>query len=213
MKKIAIAMSLLFLTGCTRYAPRAPRPLAYYNSQINTEFSSGTWFTAYNTAPSVSERNRLIGEFVWSIDRNYDRFEVAFYNGKAKEDIAGDFLGLGLGGASTLLTNAATKSILALIATTVVGGKASIDDHWYNMQTREAIVSQMRALRANQLMQIDQGMKDSLDSYSLTQGIIDAQAYYQAGSVVEALQAISQNAGAQATSAKKMLNQMRNPVR
>lgn len=211
MKQYVLVLCLLF-SGCTRYAPRASHPLVYYNSSVNAEFADGTWLSRYNAAPSVEERNRLIGEFVWTVDRTYDRFEVAFYSGKATEDIAGDFLELGLGGASTLLSSVATKSILALAAVTVTGGKASLDSHLFNMQSREAIVAQMRALRTLQLVQIEQGMQQPLSAYSLTQGIIDVQTYYAAGSIVNALQAISQNASAQAVSATQILRNLHPPV-
>lgn len=209
MKIITTLILAAALTGCTHYSPRIAHPLNYYNSTVNAEFKAGTWLATYNAGPTMDARNRLLGEFVWSVDRNYDRFETAFYTGKAKEDVAGDFLGMALGGVSTLIANEATKSILALVAATIVGGKASIDAHWYNMQTREAIVSQMRALRATQLALIEQGMTQPLATYPLTQGIIDVQAYYAAGSIVDALQAISQSASTQAVAARENLARMR----
>ena len=48
-----------------------------------------------------------------------------------------------------------------------------------------------------------------LDQYTLDQGIIDCQAYYQAGSVFEALQTLAQQAGQQAEKAKSTLQQMK----
>lgn len=213
MRKLPILMLLcLSLLGCTHYAPRTPRPLAIYNASVNTELSSGTWLSTYDASPSIAARNHLIDEFIWSVDRNYDVFEIQFYSGKATGDIIGDFLGLGLGGAAVLANAQHTKTILALAASTVVGAKASLDARWYDASSREAIVSQMRALRAEQLVELNQGLASPLSAYSLDQGIIDVQAYYQAGSVVEALQQISQTASAQATAAKLTLKQMRKPA-
>lgn len=217
--KLLLALCLaLALTGCARYQPRVSKSMVVYGAQVNKELASPTWLLDYQASPAVSpeqkavklqQRNHLISEFIWNIDRSYDRFEIQFYSNKATNDIAGDFLGLGLTGAATLAGAPGTKTILSLIASTAVGGKASIDLNWYNSETRETIVSQMRALRATQLIVLEEGMNQPLEAYSLDQGIRDAQAYYQAGSVVSALQAIANNASNQAASAKAALQQAR----
>ena len=137
-------------------------------------------------------RNRLLSAFIWSVDQNYDQFEVKFYSDKATEDIAGDFIGIALGSATVFTASAHAKTILATVAAAVVGTKASVDAHWYDTQTRESVVSEMRALRATQLTVIETGMTNPVSAYSLDQGILDVQAYYQDGSIVSALQAIAQ---------------------
>ena len=211
MKTITLVCLAVFTLSCTRYAPRA---LAAYNTQVNAELATD-WLRAYDNLPAntpeqqatrLAYRNHLVEAFVWSVDRNYDRFEISFYSGKATEDLVGDFLGLGLGGAAALVNNAHTKTYLALIASTVVGGKASIDARWYDSKTREAVVSQMRALRATQLLAIEQSEKSP--TYTLDQAIVDVQAYYQAGTVVAALQEIAESASHQATAAKAALKAM-----
>ena len=209
MKKLGLLLCSILLVGCTHYAPRAPRPLAIYNNAINTEIGNGSWLTNYDAAPSVAARNHLISEFVWSCDRNFDRFEVQFYSQQATFDVVGDFLELGFGGAGALLGSAHTKTILAVVATSLIGAKASVDYRWFNSQTRNAIVSEMEALRATQLAVIEQGEALPLAKYSLDEGIIDVQAYYQAGTILRALQAINQNTSAQAVAARETLRKMR----
>jgi len=217
IKVIALASVVMF-SGCTRYSPRAPAPIKFYLKQIDAELSSSDWLLKYNALPQVtpadlaiktSERNRLLNEFVWVIDNTYGKFEVSFYSGKATQDIAGDFLQLGLTGAAALTAGAHAKTVLAIVATTAAGGKASIDARWFDQQSRYAVVAQMQALRATQLALIEQGMKQGIAEYPLAQGIRDAQDYYQAGSVVSALQAIASSAGSQATAAKQALILMR----
>lgn len=193
--------SLILLTGCTTYRPRGPRPLLVYNTRVNQDLSSVHWLDAYDTAPTVAARNHILSEFIWSVDHSYNAFETSFYSNKAAEDIGADVIGLGLGGATTLTGSAHAKTILALAASTIVGAKASVDAHWYDQQTRAALVAEMRALRAAQLLIIVGGMKKDLSGYTLDHGIVDIQRYYEAGSVSSALQEITGSANSQASAA------------
>ena len=204
----------LFTFACGSYTPRAPKPIGVYQQTVNQELTGSAWLTSYNAMPEtspdqvaakVAQRNRLLYDFIWGIDRNYEKFEVAFYAGKASWDILGDLVQIGIGGAGVLSGAERVKSVLAASATMAAGSKASVDSHWVDSQTRTVIVAQMQALRATQLGVIQQGMAQPLAEYPLEQGIRDAQAYFGAGTVVSALQAISTNASAQATAAKAAL--------
>jgi hypothetical protein len=219
MKRALILLPLtFFLSACTHYTPRAPAPIRVYRTVVDQELSTAAWLTKYNAMPQATadeqsakalERNRLLNEFVYVIDTTYNRFEVEFYAGDAKGDIASDFLQLGLGGAGSIAGGERVKSILATSASLAAGGKASIDSHWLDKQTRYAIVAQMQALRSTALVPIQTGMGETLQAYSLEQGIRDCQSYFDAGSVVAALQAIASTAGAQATAAKLALDHIR----
>jgi hypothetical protein len=211
---VSLCLGGLLFPGCTRYAPRSPKPISVYLSTIDQELSTAAWLTAYRALPEdtpaqvarkTNERNRLINEFLWTIDSSYNRFEVNFYAGTAEQDIGVDWITLGLSTAGTLTLANSTKTILSAAASAVTGGKASFDAHWLDKQTRYAIVAQMQALRATALATIQQGMRQGLLEYSLDQGIRDCQTYYEQGSVVAALQAIASSAGAQATAAKQLL--------
>lgn len=221
MKIFILALICSLLAGCARYQPNIPKVLGVYNSDVNADIAGGTWLSAYDAMPEMTptdlaakqeRRNHLLGEFIWSVDRNYDRFEVAYYENVAKADIVADFLGLGLGASSTMLNGSShAKTILAITASTVIGGKASIDAHWYDSRSRDAIVAEMRALRAQQLMLIDSAMASPINAYTLDQGISDVQAYFQAGTLVSALQEIAQSAGAQQAAAKAVLKSIHPP--
>ena len=208
MKKAVLFALCSILNGCTRYAPRAPRALTIYTKQVNAVLA-GNWLVDYDANPSVALRNSLISKFVFNINGNYETFKVRLYANQATGDIVGDFLGLGLGGAAVLTGSAHAKTVLALVAATVLGGKASIDAHWTENLSRSAIVSEMDNLRNLQMAVIENGMASPLAAYSLDQGIIDAQTYYQAGSVVAAIQAINQTAQAQQAASKEGLRQTR----
>ena len=210
----ALAVCLLSFLGCSAYRPRSPRSLSSYTSEASKSFSPG-WLAAYNAMPEATAaeqaakqevRNSLLSEMVWLVDRNYGRFETAFYANKATEDIAGDFAGILLGGATVFTGSTHAKTVLSVVAAAATGGKASIDAHWYNTQTRDAIVAEMRALRTSQLASIMTNMGQPLSEYPLSQGLLDVQDYYQDGSISSALQAISQSAVKDATAAKATLD-------
>ena len=220
MKKLrilSILMAVIVLGGCTHLRPRSPSPLTVYNKQINKNLSSN-WLAQYDAMPEATpaeqatkaaQRNHLLRQFVSSVDHNYYNFETSYYSNKAIEDISGDFIGIALGGATVFTESAHAKTILATVAAAIVGGKASVDAHWYDSRTREAIVMQMHALRDTQLTVIETGMGGSLASYPLDQGILDVQEYYQAGSISSALQAISQTANSNAVTARAARRQIR----
>jgi hypothetical protein len=214
MKLSSVFFLALFTVACGSYTPKAPKPITVYQKDVTQELSGNGWLTAYNAMPEgtadqqaakVAQRNRLLYDFVWGIDRNYEKFEVEFYAGKASWDIAGDLVQIGLSGAGVLSSAERVKTVLAAAATMASGTKASIDDRWINNETRQVIVSEMQALRSTQLGVIQQGMAQPLAAYPLEAGIRDVQAYFTAGTVVSALQAISTNASSQAAQAKAAL--------
>lgn len=208
----AIILVVVSTVGCTQYRPRPAVPLALYTNQITSNLS-GHWLDTYDALPEgtpaeqaakTEARNRILNGFIWVIDKNYDKFEVNFYSNRAGADIATDVIGIALGSSTIFTASAHAKTILAMAAAAVVGGKASIDSHWYNDQTRDAIVNEMRALRISQLSDIERNMTQPVNAYSLDQGILDIQRYYQAGSVVSALQQIVETASRDAREAKVM---------
>jgi hypothetical protein len=191
--------------------------MSVYLQQVNDEIIvpnfRATFFalpegTPAQVAYKIEQRNRIISDFIYVYDYHYEQFVIRFYAGQAEQDIVSDFIQLGLGGAGSIAGGARVKSILATASALAAGGKSSIDNRWLNENTRYALVSEMNALRDTQLGVIQTGMLRTLQAYSLDQGIRDAQAYYMAGSVVSALQAISSTAGAEATAAKNALQKI-----
>src|SRR5579864_170118 len=218
MKHPAILLCALTLCSCSVYRPKAMPPTAFYGKAVKAELSSADWLSKFNALPEATpadlaykaqERNRLLNESIWLVDSSYANFENQFYGLRAAEDIGGDFIQLGLTGAATLTGAAGTKTILALIATTATGAKASIDSHLYDQLSRGPIVNQMRASRATALIPIQQGMLAPLSEYSLDQGLRDVQDYYASGTVVGALQAMVITAGQQSTAAREQLRLLR----
>jgi hypothetical protein len=210
-----LLLSLVFMGGCSSmvYAPKPPVPRSTFSVPYLSDLSSPMLISVYNAMPEgstkVARRNQIIFELVWLTDRSYDRYEAGFYSGQAYLNTATDLLELSLDAAASVTGTAATKSILSIIAGGVVGSKTSYEKNFYDQQTREVIVAKMEASRAEQLAVIETGM--AISSYTLEQGLLDAEAYYRAGTVIGALEAINNSTSQQANAAHQAMKGINKP--
>ncbi len=213
-KTLALLVCLLVpLAGCSPLRPRSPKMLSSYTAEAGNGFAPG-WLSAYNALPDAAKqgvRNSLLLRSVWLVDRNYDKFEVAYYANKATEDILGDVTAILLGGSTVFTASSHAKTVISVVGSAVVGAKASVDAHWYDSQTRDAVVKEMQALRASQLAAIMTGISQTPSAYTMEQGMLDIQEYYQSGSISSALQAINQSANSDNTASKAVLDKARHP--
>jgi hypothetical protein len=219
----------LFVSGCATYKPKSyipPSVLANYSDDVE----SSTMLQTYNNLPEGTDaqkaakavrRNQILRELIALIDHNYSTFEDRYYGSDATVNFGGDVVNLGLTGVSTVTGTAHLKSVLSAIATGTTGIKTSYEKNFFDQQTRAAVVQKMRAGRATQLalMQDQYHMKAPVACpsagcpqvggapvapYSLETGLSDVEQYYQAGTVIGALQAIAMAAGSdQADAATK----------
>jgi len=212
--KLRLGLSAIFfllVSGCSVYKPKAPIPSGY-SKQVEADVASPTLLKDYNAmaqgtdvekAAKVARRNQILNELIYLVDQNYYNFENHFYGSQATFSTGADAINLGLTAAGAVTGTAEVKSILAATATGVTGFKTSVEKNFFDQQSRAAVVTKMRALRATQLatLQDDSHMKAGVTAYSLEAGISDVNGYYDAGTVVGALQSIAQSAGQQTTDA------------
>jgi hypothetical protein len=139
------------------------------------------------------------------IDQNYSTFESRYYGAAASVQFAGDVATLGLTGVSSVTGSAHLKSVLSAIATGTTGIDASYQKNYFDQQSRSAVVQTMRASRATELATLNDAnhMKAGISAYSLETGLSDVEAYYNAGTLVTALQTIAESASTQNTTAKQ----------
>jgi len=211
------------------YKPKAYIPKSSFKNQYLADVASPTLLQTYNTMPQDSDahiqaktmrRNQILQELITLIDENYSVFEDKYYGSDAMVNFAGDAVNLGLTGVSAVTGTAHLKAVLSAIATGTTGIKTSYQKNFFDQQTRSAVVQKMRAGRATQLALIqDQNhMKApvvcpaagcpvvggaAVAPYSLETGLSDLAAYYDAGTIIGALQAIAASAGQDQTAAQK----------
>lgn len=204
---------VVLLSGCSVYRPKSPIPSGY-TTQIVHDVSDKGLLTTYNALPEgtaaektakVARRNQILTELIYLVDQNYYSFENHFYGTQATFSTTADAVNLGLTAAGSVTGTTEVKSILSATATGVTGVRSSVEKNFFDQQSRAAVVTKMRALRATQLATIQDAnhMKAGLAEYGLEAGISDVGAYYDAGTVVAALQSIAQTAGQETTDAAK----------
>ncbi len=216
-------LACLLSVSCTMYKPKPYIPPSVFKNQYLADVSTPNLLQSYNAMPQgtdaekqakVARRNQILQELIALIDNNYAVFESRYYGSDASVNFAGDVANLGLTGISSVTGTAHLKSVLSAIAAGSTGIKTSYEKNFYDQQTRSAVVEKMRATRATQLALIqDQnhmkapvicpaagcpapaGGGTPVAPYSLETGLSDVQAYYQAGTIIGALQDIAKSAG------------------
>lgn len=218
-RALPLILALLCLTGCAvLYKPKSPIP-GTYRSQMLADVSQPNLLQQYNAMPQetdpqaaikVARRNQILQELITLIDQNYDVFEGRYYGSDASINFTGDVINLGLTGVSSVTGTAHLKSVLSAIATGTTGIKTSYLKNFYDQQTRTAVVQKMRSLRATELatLQDPSHMKAGVNTYSLEAGLADIAVYYNAGTIIGALQSIAESAGKEQAEAKN--KQVRN---
>lgn len=113
---------------------------------------------------------------------------------KQQLDAATDLFQLGLNLTSTLTGGIRAKTNLSALSAGITGGKASIDKHFYFDQTVRALIAAMNAQRKQVLVRILTGMQNSTQPYGITEALSDLHDYYQAGTLLGAIDAIQSDA-------------------
>jgi len=176
--------------------PASPSDSASERKDLLSFFSESK-IEKYNELPadSVTKRRALRDSIVYArmryIDLNYYQFRKALLTGRNANDIMEAWATLGLSAASTVLPAAGTKTILSAISTGVQGASGAIDKNLYYDKTIIAIVSQMDSQRKGIKAQIvEQLLKASESAYPLMSALVDLDAYYEAGSLPNAVNSI-----------------------
>src|SRR5438874_13246956 len=167
--------------------------------------------------PSGNQRNIVLNDLILLVDLNYNHWEKLLYDKKAGFDLSSDAVLLGLGGATALTGTTEVANILGQITTGITGFKTSVDTDLLQKNAVPALVAKMRATRASQLLKLQAAMihkKDGkptgptrLSKYSVEQGLIDLNAYYNAGTFVSALQDITAKAAEEKKAADDKIDQ------
>ena len=216
-----VLIALVCFSGCAKYKPKAYVPASSFRKQYLQDVTAPNLLQTYNNMPQssaaeiqakVTRRNRILQQLIALIDANYSDFESQYYGSDATISFAGDLANLGLTGVSSVTGTAHLKSVLSAIATGTTGIKTSYLKNFYDQQTRAAVVQKMRASRATQLgiIQDQDHMKapvvcpatgcpqvdgKAVSPYSLETGLSDVAAYYDAGTIIKALQDIASTSG------------------
>ena len=126
-------------------------------------------------------RDRVINGRILAIDDNYQAFVKKFSSFENGSNLAAGFTGF----------------------------RGSVDKNLFYQKTWPVFVSQMDALRLAQLVKIRSGLQRSDDEYPLTQGLVDLQNYYTAGSLPGAITGIALSSRNTSTKANEQLRNLK----
>jgi hypothetical protein len=214
MRISSVVLSVvLALSGCSVYQPKAPVPESVLTNNYLADLESPTLQSSYDAMPDgplkAARRNAILYEYIWLVDASYDSYEAKFFSGQAYVATAVDFSTMGLNAASAVTGTAALKSVLSVIAGGITGSNASYQKNFFDQQTREVVVGVMRSARLTQLAVIETGMASNSDAYTLQQGLLDVSEYYRAGTVIGALETISNSSSAASATARQAIKNLR----
>jgi hypothetical protein len=162
--------------------------------------------TAVKKFQNPQLRNDLLNDLIRAIDLNYYHWEKLLYDKKSFSDFGVDTAVLGLGSAGTYGVAASTVKVLSAISGSLTGTRAAFDSNVLQKQAIPAVIAKMRALRAQGMKDLQNGMMIKVgeryaprpwQEYSITQGLNDLVAYYNAGTFVGAIAGIQADAGKQ----------------
>lgn len=142
-------------------------------------------------------RNEIIEQGASAIDANYAQYVSDLNLGRSRGNFVADVVELGISGVSGSLSGPAdTLRILGVALNTFKGARASFDLNYFNKQTTAILVNQMDDNRNRVYAAILRKKDRDIDRYSMAEAIKDLVAYYNAGTLVRALTALSQQTGA-----------------
>jgi hypothetical protein len=191
----------------------ATRLASKYGNSSSLSFA----ITAAGQDATGEQRNILLNDLILLVDLNYNHWEKLLYDKKAGFDLSTDAAVLALGGATALTGTTEVANILGQITTGITGFKTSVDSDLLQKNAVPALVAKMRAARATQLLKMQAAMIDTnngkptgptrLSKYSVEQGLIDLNAYYNAGTFVSALQDITAKAAEEKKAADEKIDE------
>jgi hypothetical protein len=188
----------LLVSGCGGVMTGSPPMPTYADPVVKNLVNKYSQPTAVPTDQSkltVEQRNQIIEELKYLIDVNYTQFEKNFFVGRAVFDTAADLTALALGGTGSLIRPSDVQAILAAVSAGIAGGRVSINKNFFHEKSSEALIAKMRALRADKLRLIRGAQVLNLSDYPMSRALGDLGEYYQAGTIVGALQGIIADAG------------------
>ena len=97
--------------------------------------------------------------------------------------------------AGSLVTHGATQAIMAAISGGIGGARVSINKNYLHELSTQALIAKMQSSRKTKLEFMRQAMTLAVLDYSLSRGLSDLAEYYNAGTIVGALQNIVSDAG------------------
>lgn len=206
-KRIAILLMPPILSACAAVTgyPAQPGSLPTTVTSLSGNALEAL-IAEYNSSTAAADRkkairNQIIYSDISQIDQSFNEFKRSLNSQQNILSIGTDFAALTLAGLGATVAGAGTKAALAAASAGVIGAKAAIDKDILYQKTITALVTEMEAQRSQVFARLITNMNSDAAKYPLEASSKDIQDYYQAGTLVNALEGVSQSAGAKAQEA------------
>lgn len=199
-----LILSFTILSGCAGLTQGRPIKANYQDHVANAlvdKYSQKDAIFTNQSSVTMNGRNQVLDDLLFLTDVNYYNFEAELYRGRAFFDTTSDLAILGLGAAGGVITNSATQAIISVISGGIGGARVSISKNFFHEFSTQALIAKMQSARKTKLEFMRKAMTLSVTDYSLSRGLSDLAEYYNAGTIVGALQNIVAEAGVEAKAA------------
>jgi hypothetical protein len=195
-------LCLLLSSGCESFREYPKYPVKSSDEvAVYLHYFSDDVLLKAEATPTQQYRDEVINGRLHVLDRMYDDFIQAIGSEKNAEEIGTDSATVALSGTATLIKAASVKSILSGAVTGIAGIKGTVDKNLFFQKTIAVLIAQMDAERKTVLAQIRTGQNQNTTQYPLSAALVDLDAYYRAGSLESAINALGASAQAQGAKA------------
>lgn len=207
MRLLVLLLALVTLAACAAVTGYPGQPDSLPTTVTSLDQTTLKALVAEYNNPGTSAdrrmaiRNQIIYSDISQIDQNFNDFKVSINRQQNLLSIGTDFVSLTLAGLGATIGDAGTKAALAAASAGVIGAKASIDKDVLYQKTVTALVTEMEAGRSFVFAKMLTSMNSDVTKYPLEAASKDLQDYYQAGTLINALEGVNESASAKATDA------------
>jgi hypothetical protein len=203
----------MFLTGCVSH----PFKRMHMGSDFIEKAVDEPLLNFYKTNSiilrgknlSPEDRNPIVKDLIGLIDAEFNADWQAHHWGRAHADFWSDIMVLGVNSAAAATGGESVKTILALTSAGIVGTRLAFTKEFFREKTTEALVAKMQARRADKKREIFAKLQLTTREYDLPEAMIDIREYFQRGTIVDALVALSADAQASQKLAEEKLRESR----
>jgi hypothetical protein len=210
--RISCLACCLALGACaTRVGGPAPVVTTAADAEIlKADAQFGDANRKYLLSNNEAERRRLRDTYLFSrlalVDIGFIDYARSLSANRRQLDSATEAATLTASVAATLRDSLQAKSNLAAFIATVTGLKSNVDKNYFENKGTDAIVSTMAARRKEVLARILASAVNDTGSYPLIAAKMDADQYYEAGTMEGAFLLIQQEAARRDASAQKSID-------
>ena len=202
MQKLLLCLLLLVPASCSRQlrGPVIPHVLGtplYSPAQYARDLQVYRASTS-DVAKATELRNRIVHGIMADVEYNYRVYESTLFIDRAKFNVGGDLIELGLATAGTLSSVNFTKTILSTLLSAGAGARISADKNFFREKAIESVINSMQSRRNRVEQLILSQLAKSVFDYPLEMAIKDVREYFFAGTLEGGLTEMSRQSAASA---------------